>query len=363
MACVLNNYHSGFRQALICKDANYRHDAEQLTVQDGKVVFISDNTSYELDEKGNCFFSSLVDGDIVSVSERGVVNQVFSVYDSDATIFMTGNCNSNCIMCPSTDHERRRNYGDRRLVLEEFIDMLPNNLRNYVVTGGEPTMKPGLFLDIMARLAYRFPDAEALLLTNGRSFSVSHFLDQLLQRCPPFLTVGIPLHASNENLHDQITRVTGSFEQTLQGIRNLLRKNVSVEIRVVVTKVNCEEVLSLCRFIASTLKDVRRVNFISLEVRGNCFTNLEEVYIDPTDSFTKSKEGIEVLVKSGIDVGLYNYPLCAIEQGFRFLCKKSISPEKVRYATICDSCMSKEFCGGLFASTLNSVHPVLMPIH
>ena len=362
MACVLNNYHSGFRQALICREANNAHNTEQLIVQGGKVFFLSDNASYELDEKGKCFFSSLSDGDIVSVSERGVVDQVFSAYDSDATIFMTGNCNSNCIMCPSTDHERRRNYGDRRIVLEEFIEMLPNDLRNYVVTGGEPTMKPGLFLDIMAMLAHRFPDAEALLLTNGRSFSVSHFLDQLLQRCPPFLTVGIPLHASNEDLHDQITRASGSFGQTLQGIQNLLRRNVSVEIRVVVTKINCEDVLNLCKFIASKLQGVRRVNFISLEVRGNCFTNREKVYIDPTDSFIKSKEGIEVLVKNGIDVGLYNYPLCSIEPGFRFLCKKSISPEKVRYPVECNDCNSKDFCGGMFASTLNSVHPVLMPI-
>ena len=343
MACVLNNYHSGFRQALICRDANNAHNTKQLIVQGGKVFFLSDNASYELDEKGKCFFSSLSDGDIVSVSERGVVDQVFSAYDSDATIFMTGNCNSNCIMCPSTDHERRRNYGDRRIVLEEFIEMLPNDLRNYVVTGGEPTMKPGLFLDIMAMLAHRFPDAEALLLTNGRSFSVSHFLDQLLQRCPPFLTVGIPLHASNEDLHDQITRASGSFGQTLQGIQNFLRRNVSVEIRVVVTKINCEDVLNLCKFIASKLQGVRRVNFISL-------------------SFIKSKEGIEVLVKNGIDVGLYNYPICSIEPGFRFLCKKSISPEKVRYAVECNDCNSKDFCGGMFASTLNSVHPVLMPI-
>ena len=105
-----------------------------------------------------------------------------------------------------------------------------------------------------------------------------------------------------------------------------------------------------------------RVNFISLEVRGNCYTNREEVYIDPTLSFMKSREGIEILVENGIDVGLYNYPLCTIEPGFRFLCKKSISPEKVRYAEECENCKSKDFCGGLFVSTLNSVHPVLRPI-
>ena len=59
MAYIINNYHSGFRQALICKASKKVSDIELLTISNGKVVFNSDNTSYELDERGTCFFSGL----------------------------------------------------------------------------------------------------------------------------------------------------------------------------------------------------------------------------------------------------------------------------------------------------------------
>lgn len=30
-----------------------------------------------------------------------------TIRDSDATVFVTGQCNSNCIMCPASDYERK----------------------------------------------------------------------------------------------------------------------------------------------------------------------------------------------------------------------------------------------------------------
>ena len=38
---------------------------------------------------------------------------------------------------------------------------------------------------------------------------------------------------------------------------------------------------------------------------------------------------------------------------FWTLCKKSISPYKVRYSEVCDECEMKKSCGGVFAGTLS----------
>ena len=365
MAGIIKNYHSHFRQALIVKnteDTVFPGGCEMLKISDHCGVFLSDGYTMQLDEKGSRLFSDMNDGDIVSISEQGVINQIFSIADSDATIFMTGNCNSNCIMCPASDHERKEDYGDRRDIILEYIRMLPHDLKNYVVTGGEPTMHPGLFLDIMQELATRFPKAEALLLTNGRSMSVNSFVEKMLEHCPPFLTVAVPLHASSAELHDKITNSKDSFEQTIKGIHNLLNKGVSVEIRIVVSKLNRDCITELCSFIKDTYSRVLRVNFIGLEVRGNCYTNRDITYISPRESFQSAKPGIKLLIASGIDVGLYNYPLCCVDEGYRFLCKQSISPEKVRYAPECEKCTAKSYCGGLFISTLKTVHPEVYPI-
>lgn len=365
MAGILKGYHNRFRQALIVKGADntgFPVECEKLRISEDRGVFLSDGYTVQFDEKENRLFSDMIDGDIVSISETGVVNKIFSIADSDATIFMTGNCNSNCIMCPASDYERKENYGDRRDIIREYISMLPPDLKNYVVTGGEPTMNPGLFLDVMQELAVRFPKAEALLLSNGRSMSVCSFVEKMLEHCPPFLTVAIPLHASTAELHDRITNAKGSFEQTMKGIHNLLNKGVSVEIRIVVSKLNRDSITELCSFITNTCSRVLRVNFIGLEVRGNCYTNRDITYISPRQSFQSAKNGIKLLIASGIDVGLYNYPLCCVDEGYRFLCKRSISPEKVRYAPDCEECTVRSYCGGLFISTLKTMHPEVYPI-
>ena len=364
MADILKDYKGGYRQALIVKGPNHdtkMPDVEQILLVEDRLVFLSDHYSVPVNESLKALFSEMKEGDIVEISDRGVVFQTFFIEDSDACIFMTGNCNSNCIMCPSSDKERGGNFENRREDIYQYISMLPADLRNYVVTGGEPTLNPGLFLEVMGELAERFPEAEGLLLTNGRSFSVQSFLERMMVKCPPFLTVAIPLHGSNAELHDYITQAKGSFSQTIQGIKNLLSRKVSVEIRVVVTDVNKNDITSLCQLIAREFPSCYRVNFISLEVRGNCYKNREEVYIEPRESFLKSKDGIRTLIKAGIDVGLYNYPLCCIDPGFRFLCKKSISREKVRYAEECEGCKLREYCGGMFVSTLAVRKPVLYP--
>lgn len=364
MANMIKDYNCGYRQAVIIKNEDYpgrQNQCEQLLISENSAIFQSDGNGFKLDDAAQNIFAALSDGDIVEISEKGLINQTFNAYDSDATIFMTGNCNSNCIMCPSSEYERKMEYGDRTGILKEYISMLPADLRNYVVTGGEPTMNPDLFLDIMSLLADRFPRAEGLLLTNGRSLSVLSFLEEMLKHCPPYLTVAIPLHGSTAEIHDSITRVDGSFGQTRQGIKHLFNRKISVEIRIVVTKINQKDIINLCKMIADEYPETFRVNFISLEVRGNCYIHRDKVYIEPKESFLASKDGIKILIKNGIDVGLYNYPLCCVDSGYQFLCKKSISHEKVRFSSECDFCKIRDYCGGIFVSTLKTVKPKLYP--
>lgn len=316
----------------------------------------------EVDETTWNNLKTFHEGDILSINERGICYRMFDVAEKDATIFLGGNCNSNCLMCPSSDYERQENYSGHREELLRYINMLPQNLPHYVVTGGEPTMQPALFLEVMGKLAEKFPEAGTLLLTNGRTFASRKFLEQLMLNCPPYLVTAVPLHGADSAVHDTITRVSGSFYQTIQGIYNLLANDIAVEIRIVVTKINCNSLESLAKLICQNFPNVICVNFISLEVRGNCVKNKDIVYISPRDSFIKSRHAIDYLIKKGIDVGLYNYPLCCVERGYWFLCKKSISFEKVRYDRICQKCEVKDYCGGIFVSTLKTAHPDIVPI-
>ena len=72
--------------------------------------------------------------------------------------------------------------------------------------------------------------------------------------------------------------------------------------------------------------------------------NRDLVWIDYPDAFSACKEAIETLVSNGIDVGLYNFPLCSVDNRFWDICEKSISEHKIRYAPQCTECKVKDAC-------------------
>ena len=361
MALLIPNYNGIHRLVRAIKDNDdYNNTDDCIVIENDKITIFPEQSVFPLDINGTDF-CYLDTGDIIEITKSGRCFRRFEMAEKDATIYMGGQCNSNCVMCPSFDRERQEPPEDEWYI-RKFIELLPPDLPNYVVTGGEPTMQLDMFFEAMGMLAERLPKAEALLLTNGRSMSSDSLLNKLIQKCPPFLTAAIPIHGSNSIIHDKITQAPGSYEQTIHGIRNLLNKHIAVEIRIVVTKINKDDIEHITDLICSKFPSVLRVNFISLEVRGNCLINKNNVYISPKESFEHSRIAIQKLLRNGIDVGLYNYPLCNVDPGYWFLCKKSISPNKVRYPEKCDICSLKEKCGGMFITTMKAAKPEIFPM-
>jgi His-Xaa-Ser system radical SAM maturase HxsC len=361
MNLYLKGYQGSFRLLKIKCDSCGAVDASEINdnialVKDGKMIFTGQ--IYDCPEA-----EQLPEGAICSLNEQGILWELFNPEENDATIYMTGHCNSNCVMCPTTEYERRHSEGLPRDLLEQYVELLPMNLSHVTITGGEPTLRVDDFLFVLGTLKRKFPEVETLLLTNGRSLSVKLLMNKMLTDCPRHMTIGIPLHAAQANLHDSITRAKGSFTETCRGIRNLLDRHVSVEIRIVVSKLNIDKLEDIAELICAKFPETSVVHFIGLETRGNCAKNAAEVYVSPQESFRASKPAIMKLVAAGIDVGLYNFPLCMVEKGFWNLCSRSITPEKIRYAIECDTCEAKSMCSGLFYSTLSLAKPKVSPIH
>ena len=365
MALMIPNYNSNERVVMVQTDAvtGTASVEDTLLLSGSTITLLEPGVSYDLGSFTERFESVLHTGDIISISENGFVYKMFDNSDTDATVFLTGQCNSNCIMCPCSDHERKFNTGYSDDLISKYIELLPTDLPHIVVTGGEPTLKTEQFFMVMSQLADKFPTSGVLLLTNGRSLASKSLVDRLLAHCPPYMEVAIPIHGHTAELHDKISRAEKSFEHTLMGIRNLLCNNIPVELRIVVSKLNVAYLADIARLIATSLHGVRIVNFIGLETLGNCAKNFEQVYMPYPDSFQYIKPALRILVDAGIDASLYNYPLCTVERGYWTLCKQSITPYKVRYAPACDGCDAKPFCGGYFSSTLGVAKPKVFPIH
>lgn len=283
--------------------------------------------------------------------------------NDDYTIFVTNHCNSNCIMCPMSEKERSLRHPELNYeyLMKQCRD-IPVDTKHVTITGGEPFLFGRKIFEALHYLRDNFEDIPYLFLTNGRAFSIDGFSSQYIDSIPPQTLTGIPIHGSCAEKHDFITQAPGSFEETEKGLYLLLEKHAQIELRIVASKLNIQDITSIAKLIADHFVGVHAVRIMGLEMLGNARKNLPQVWIDYRESFPYIREAVEILVDADIDVQIYNYPLCCVEPPYWGICKKSISPDKVRYAEQCNNCSKKDACGGVFLGTLRLLERSLSPL-
>ena len=323
-------------------------------------VMIKDKV-FSFDTKGS--WPGASEGDIFFISGNGSVSCLYKVGQGEIDLFVTNKCNSNCRMCPLAENVRKRNNAGHYQWLRDYIEILPIGVPYINVTGGEPTLNPGDFLEIMRLLKVKFRNSEFQLLTNGRSLSDSVFLENILENGPGNMRFAIPLHSAEETVHDMITQSPGSFRQTDRGIKNLLQHGQKVEIRIVLSKLNIDSVEKTVKYIADNYSGVLVVNFVGMEMLGNAIRDRQQLWEEYFVLFGKIKRSILYLVSRGIDTQIYNFPLCAVDKGYWPLAVKSITKHKIRYKAECEECAARSMCGGFFVSTLKVMDPKIKVIH
>lgn len=300
--------------------------------------------------------------DVVEVYSENAIWVCYSSNFNDNALFVTNKCNSSCIMCPCSDAFRKEEARETIEHICSLIDYMPSDAKHITITGGEPTLLRKGFIQIASKMKLHFEGTKFLLLTNGRTFSNQYFTEEVLHALPENTRIGIPLHGSCPSIHDGISQTKGSFVQTMTGLKLLLAKSCEIEIRIVVSKLNCRYLEDLANLIVSELHGIECVNIMGMELCGAAAKNIESLWIDYKDA-TKSAEGaINILVSHGIRVKLYNFPLCKVKRQYWALCVKSITDYKIRYENRCNKCAVKPICGGVFNTTLALTKMNLTPI-
>lgn len=315
-------------------------------------------TYYDYERIGN---DELCAGAVISVNSFGYIDVVYSP-GTEVDIFVTNRCNSNCIMCPLSEGVRREKKANHFQRINDFIDSLPEDVRFINITGGEPTLAGEQFFQIMDKLKTKFQYSGFQLLTNGRSFSNEEILSRTLEVSPRYTRFTIPVHSSDESIHDAITQSPGSFRQTDRGIKRIIARGERVEVRVVVSKVNSSSLYETAQYIVNNYPGAHCVTIVAMEMMGNAALNRERLWIDYDKVFSLARDAISLMIKHGIDVLLYNFPLCSVDRSFWPIAVKSITEHKIRYMDECAGCNVRQICGGLFESTKGVMNPEVKPV-
>ena len=302
----------------------------------------------------------LHDGDVLIENGHGLV-RLFSVYEDETFIYATNKCNSNCIMCPSSQWERRNGS---HLEVEDILESIlyyPDSINHVTITGGEPLLLKEDLFRIFNLLKIKKPQAGYLLLTNGRGFALKKYAQLLKDNAPNNTLVGIPLHSVEAQKHDYITGCYHSFVQTMAGISNLLNYSCHVEIRIVINRLNYKEIPQLMRFISQIRPKINVVTIILMEMSGNAAVNRNDLWIPISECFSYIERGICYLFDNEIDFRFYNFPLCVLPSQFWVTARKSISKEKICYLDKCEVCNIKNECGGFFKSSRRYLENEIKP--
>lgn len=302
----------------------------------------------------------LAEGDVVLLSPTGQVRTMFRPGSPNNVIFMTERCNSYCIMCsqpPRAD--------DDSFLVDINLRLIPMMLpppEFLTITGGEPTLLgEGLFA-VIHQLKVCLPTTRVHILTNGRRFSRPSFAREFHGTHHPQVSLGIPLYADNAPDHDYVVQASGAFDQTLQGLYQLAIFNQLVEIRVVLHAHTVPRLPALCEFIYRNLPFVTHVALMGIEIVGFAKANLDGLWHDAEEIGRAVSEAAEMLAIRGMNVSIYNYPLCLLPTtGWRFA-RRSISDWKQTYAEPCQRCAERGNCGGLFRWAVEKYAGLVRPI-
>src|SRR5262245_43138525 len=226
------------------------------------------------------------------------------------SFLVTERCNHYCLMCSQPPRDV-----DDSWILREIREALPlvdRQTRSMGFTGGEPLLDWRDFVGVLSDCRDLLPQTAIHVLSNGRAFASSEVVAAWAGVRHPNLTVGIPIYAAVDNVHDYVVQAKGAFDETLLGILKLKDRGQRVEVRVVLHAITAPRVVATCRWLARNLPFVDHIALMGLENTGFAIANDELLWIDPVDYRDQLAEAVDVLAGSKVRVSVYNLPRCVL---------------------------------------------------
>lgn len=184
-------------------------------------------------------------------------------------------CNNCCVHCVVADQRdgalahRGRDWRSSSEVAAELVDAAARGFTLVTFTGGEPTMRKDLPALVDAARALGLAVG---LQTNGRLLSVASLRERLVGKGLRFV---VAVHGPDAAIHDAVTRVPGSFDQVLDGLRALFAAGEKVTIKTVMSRRNVPHLPALADRLST--EGARRFNLTFPHALGNARREFEAV--------------------------------------------------------------------------------------
>ena len=301
----------------------------------------------------------LEEGDIVQFTPNGKINLLWErkQNENDLTLFVTSQCNANCIMCPQPPHKDDYSLLENNLRLLEYTKYYP--IEKIGITGGEPTSKKDDLTRLLSKAYEYHSHASVDLLTNAKNLSDFNVAKEIALSNPN-ITFCISFPSDNEG---DFNKIMGSdlYSNVLRAIENLAKLRQKIELRIVIQRLNYNRLRVISEFIYRNFPFVSHVVFMGMEVTGHAQKNISAIDISPDKYNAPLRDAVQYLLHRDMHISIYNLPFCVMDEALWKFLRNSISSWKQLYRSECNLCSKKNECPGLFStSKINAyvVNPV-----
>ena len=174
-------------------------------------------------------------------------------------IYVGYECNNNCIFCSEADEYVKQL---KKKSLQEIKKEIVQARKYYdfiSFMGREPTLRKDIF-DIL-EFAVKLDFKQVGVTTNGRMLSYPDFTQNILRT--GIKQIGISLSGATAKIHDRQTQVQGSFQQTIQGIKNVIKfkdPEISLLINFPLNRLNYFELNKMIKLVMNL--GVKEINIL-----------------------------------------------------------------------------------------------------
>ena len=222
---------------------------------------------------------------------------------------------------------------------------------------------------MLALIRTEFPGNLIRLLSNGRMFADEDFARRACGIAQLPFEVAVPMFGYDAKTHESISRAPHSFAQTTQGLRHLLkhrRPGQLVEIRVIMTRIQCRYLDGLLDFLLAEFPEVDRIVFLYEELEGFAEHYGAALKIPMSEAAAHLDRNIEK-IKMFKSARLYHFALCTVPARLWPFVWNTLADFKVTYLEGClTRCRYKAQCVGVHRSYVKhmgapDIAPILSP--
>lgn len=188
---------------------------------------------------------------------------------------LTRLCNNNCIFC--LDREAQNgSVISFKTVRQQLNQGRRQGFRKLILSGGEPTLHPDYLRILKYGQSAGYNGIQTV--TNGRMFAYRGFLKEAVSNGLTEITFS--MHGHTRKLYESQSRIRGSFEQALAGLKNALgAAGLIVNIDIVINKINLPFLDEIIRFYIGT--GVSEFDLLHTVPFGSAWENRKKVFYDP----------------------------------------------------------------------------------